>query len=73
MISAFKMKVRMKFRITFKTQDFRGVFKNDIEGYFKGSSRGCLSIKGDLKGTGQLRSRSGLVQVLELQLRAPIF
>ena len=38
--------IRMTFRTTFKTWNFPGVFKEDIEedfeGYFKRSSRGCL-------------------------------
>ena len=45
--------------MTFKTWDYRGVFKEDFEGDFEGD------LEGDLEGSssGQVRSRSGLVKV----------
>ena len=52
--------------MTFKTWDFRGVFKEDFEGDFEGDLRGGFKqdLEGDLLSSlGQLRSRSGLVQV----------
>ena len=76
--------------MTFKTWDFRGVFKEDFEGDLEGDLKGNLegdlegdlekNLEGDLEGdskgdfkqdmegdllssSGQVRSRSGLVQV----------
>ena len=62
-----------------KTWDFKGGFKEDFEGdfegYFRGLQEGDLEgefkqdIEGDLlSSSGQVRSRSGLVQV-SLQLK----
>ena len=39
----------MTIRMTFKTQDIKGLSKEDFEGDFEGSSRGYL--RGTLKGT----------------------
>ena len=49
--------------MTFKTWYFRGVFKEDFEGDLEGDLVGDL--EGDLEGglMGQVRSKSGLVQV----------
>ena len=64
------MTFRMTLRMTFKTWDFRGVFKGDfevdlevdLEGDFRGDFK--QDLEGDLlSSSGQLRSRSGLVQV----------
>jgi len=64
--------------MTFKTWDFRGVFKEDFEGDLEGYLEGELErdSKGDFRGDfkqdmegdllsslGQVRSRSGLVKV----------
>ena len=96
------MTFRMSLRMTFKTWDFRGVFKEDYEGDLEGDLEGDIEgdlegdmegdLEGDLEGdreadlegdskgdfrgdceqdvagelllsSGQLRSRSGLVQV----------
>ena len=76
----------MTLRMTFKTWDFREVFKEDLKGDLEGDSERDLErelegeLEGDSKGdfrgdfkqdmeedllssSGQVRSRSGLVQV----------
>ena len=46
----------MTLRMTFKTCDFRGVFKVDFEGdfeaYFEEYFKGCLLFKGDFDDRG---------------------
>ena len=52
--------------MTFKTWDFRGVFKEDFEGDLVGDLERDFKqdMEGDLLSSlGQVRSRSGLVQV----------
>ena len=56
--------------MSFKTWDFRGIFKEDFEGDLEGDSKGDFrgDFKQDMEGdllssSGQVRSRSGLVQV----------
>ena len=66
--------------MTFKTCDFRGVFKEDFEGNVEGEVEGDFrgDFKQDLEGdllssSGQLLSRSGLVQVwfsIELKINS---
>ena len=66
----------MTLRMTFKTWDFRGVFKEDFEGDLKGDLEGEMErdskgvFRGDFKqdmegdllsSSGQVRSRSGSV------------
>ena len=74
----FRMTLRMTFRMKFKIWDFKRVFKGYLEGDFKGDLEVDLEIdlEGDFRGdfkqdleedllssSGQLRFRSGLVQV----------
>ena len=61
------MTFRMKLRMTFKTWDFRGAFKDDFEGDLEGDL--VFDLEGDSKGDfkqdmeGDLLSSSGQVWI----------
>ena len=52
-----RMTLRMTFRMAFKTGDIKVVSKEDVEGYFKGSSRGSVrGLQRDFKGVSKVTS-----------------